>query len=1011
MPGAIPAQILIVEDNPITRKMVRITLEAEGHQIYEAPDGEAARRFITSHDIELILLDLLLPDMHGVDLVGEFRNAPNTADTPIICFSGFISRAEESFVASAGFTDFLIKPVEPSQLALMVRNYLPRFQGSNVNLGQDRRVLIVEDDPVQLKLMRLTFEYAGFKIDTASNGVDALTLAETFKPDIIVSDILMPVMDGFQLCYALRQHPMLSRTPLLLISANYVEASDRVFAQRLGASAYVARDDGLKNIVKSALAILDSVSAPTASVVDPIELDTERYARVASQLERQAGLHTACMQRVAVQGAILHELSVVSETLARRMDFEAAMEDILAHCLDGAGLSKGALYLFKEGQFRLRAHYGLSETLHAAQDMFEEATLCEQIAAQDEPLVLPGNSLPAFQTEKLLSRAHAKSALIIPIRSPHESLGVLMMFSSHRDLLENEWYAFGRSLAAQIAQTIILSRTFFTLSESEHRYRMLFEGANDGIVVTDDTLKIIDANPALSRLCGLNREDLVGKQADEILMTETPLPQREQVMAEFKRTHLLRGEFPIRTKLGTKRIVQLSGNRVSEHLTMNIFHDVTEERMAYELVQRLAYTDMLTNLANRTSLDAQLLKSLETALAQNETMALLIMDMVDFRVINDTLGHQNGDLLLVQIAQRLKDALWETDLVARLGGDEFAVLLNRIADPQHIDIVILKIEYALREPFPVAGIMIDVQMTIGVALYPAHGEDVDTLFRHADIAMYAAKARHESSALYSPELDRTDSKELALIAELRQAIQNDQLVLHYQPVISISTGKPLGLEALVRWPHPERGMIFPDQFIPMAEHTGLIHPLTLWVVRSALGQLNQWRLAGYELSMSVNLSVRDLQRPNIVAQIEEMLAESHVDPALLTLEITESAMMSDPVAAQKVLHALRALGIKLSIDDFGIGHASLAYLKTLPVQKLKIDKSFVMDLKDDGNAAIVLSAIELAHRLNLNVTAEGVEDQHALDQLKLFNCDTAQGYFICRPVPAGAIDAWLRHQA
>lgn len=281
-----------------------------------------------------------------------------------------------------------------------------------------------------------------------------------------------------------------------------------------------------------------------------------------------------------------------------------------------------------------------------------------------------------------------------------------------------------------------------------------------------------------------------------MLMIETTSPQRDLVVAEFKRTRILHGELPIRTKLGTERIVQLSGHQVSEHLIMNIFHDVTEERMAYELVERLAYTDMLTHLANRTSLDVQLLKTLETALAQNETLALMIMDMVDFRVINDTLGHQNGDLLLVQVAQRLKDALWESDLVARLGGDEFAVLLNRIADPQHIDIVLLKIEQAMREPFPVAGIMIDVQMTIGVALYPAHGDDADTLFRHADIAMYAAKARHEASALYSPEFDHTDSKELALIAELRQAIQNDQLVLHYQPVISITTGKPVGME---RW--------------------------------------------------------------------------------------------------------------------------------------------------------------------------------------------------------------------
>jgi len=1010
MPGALPARILIVEDNPVTRKMVRITLLAEGYEVLEAPDGKTARESFAADRPDLILLDLLLPDANGVDLVKEFHATPKTAEIPIICFSGFISRADETSVADAGFTDFLIKPVEPSRLISMVRNYLPHPNAEYAGKGRGRSVLIVDDDPVQLKLMRLAYECAEFSIETAANGLDALSLAERFLPDIIVSDILMPVMDGFQLCYALRQHPTLKLTPLLLISANYVEATDREFTERLGANGYIGRDDGVENIVKRTLNILRAGLPPLVKVVDRIELDAERFVRVESQLDRQVGLHAACVQRAAVQGAILHELAMISETLAKRLDFEAAMEEILAHCMDGAGLSKGALYLFKDGKLSLRAQYGLNETLQAAQRMFEEADLCEQIAVQDDPVTLPGQGLSPAHTEKLLSRAHAKSALIVPIRSPHDSLGVLIMFSSHRDLLESDWHAFGRSLAAQIAQTIILSRTFFTLTESEQRYRMLFEGANDGILVTDETSKILDTNPALTRLCGLGREELVGKLAYEMLMTNARSPQLDKVIADFRHTGILRGEMPIRTKSGAERIVQLSGSRIADHLMVNIFHDVTEARMAYDLVQRLAYTDMLTDLANRTALDAQLLKSLEMAQARHETLALLIMDMVDFRVINDTLGHQSGDLLLVQVAGRLKAVLWDCDLLARLGGDEFAVLLTRLARPQHIDIVIDKIEQALREPFPVAGIMIDVQMAIGGALYPEHGEDGDTLFRHADFAMYAAKARQESSAIYRAELDHTDSKELALISELRHAIQSDQLVLHFQPVISISSGKPVGMEALVRWPHPERGMIFPDQFIPMAEHTGLIHPLTLWVLRSALRQLNQWRLAGYELTMSVNLSVRDLQHPDIVAQIQAMLAECNVQPALLTLEITESAVMADPVRAQKVLSSLRAFGINLSIDDFGIGHASLAYLKTLPVHKLKVDKSFVMDLNDDDNAAIVLSVIELAHRLNLNVTAEGVEDQNALDQLKQFNCDTAQGYFICRPVPPEAIDAWLRQQ-
>ena len=1006
-----PGPVLLIEDNAVTRKMVRITLQAEGYEVIEAEDGQSARKLISQHRVGLILLDLILPDVVGVELVKAFRAMPDLAETPIICFSGFISSAEENIVAGAGFTDFLIKPVEPSKLASMVRNYLPLAQENYACRGQGRRVLLVDDDPVQLKLMRLAYEYADFTVETAHNGAEAIALAEASRPDVIVSDILMPAMDGFQLCYTVRQHPALMRTPILLVSANYVEPSDREFTERLGANGYISRESGLQNIVNTTLDILSAGEAPETKVVDRSVLDTERFVRVEHQLERQAGLHAACVQRAAQQASILHELGMISEALARRHDFASMMEEILTYCLEGAGLTRGALYLYKAGQLSLHAHLGLSDVEPGAIHISDESDLFTTIAQAVNPVALPSSEWSTDQTSKLLRHANASSALIIPIRVAQEPLGILMLFSSERDLLHSDWHGFGRSLAAQTAQTIILSRTFFTLSESEQRYRMLFEGASDGIVMTDNALRIVDTNPALSRLCGLAREEMLGKLLEEILLSRSHSPARDEVINEFKRNGYLWGELPVVTLQGNERIVQLSGNRISAQLTANIFHDVTEEKLAYELVQRLAYTDALTGLANRTALDSQLLKNLYMAEAQQETMALIVMDMVDFRVINDTLGHQNGDLLLGKIAERLKTALWESDLVARLGGDEFAVLLTRLAHPQHVNIVIEKVEQALLEPFELADIKIDVRMAIGVALYPDHGEDADTLFRRADIAMYAAKAKQETSALYNPELDHSDAQELALVSELRLAIQHDGLALHYQPIISIATGKPVGMEALVRWPHPTRGMVFPDQFIPMAEHTGLIHPLTIWVLRTALQQLKRWLLAGNELILSVNLSARDLQYADIATLIKDILIECEVPPSSLILEITESAVMLDPPRAQKTLHTLREFGIQLSVDDFGVGHASLAYLKTLPVHKLKVDKSFVMQLNDDGNAAKVLSVIELAHRLNLNVTAEGVEDQDALDQLKLFNCDTAQGYFICRPAAVDKIDAWLNQQA
>lgn len=1006
-----PRPILLVEDNAITRKMVRITLQAEGYEVIEASDGQTARTLISQHRVGLVLLDLILPDVVGVELVQAFRAMPHLVDVPIICFSGFISSAEESLVADAGFTDFLIKPVEPSKLVAMVRHYLPRIQESDSQRGHGRRVLVVDDDPVQLKLMCLAFQCAGFAVDSAPHGAEALKRAEASPPDVIVSDILMSTMDGFQLCYAVRQHAVLKRTPVLLVSANYVESSDREFAERLGANGYVGREAGLQSIVDTSSDMIHRGITPEPQIVDRDGLDSERQRRVERQLERQASLHAACALRAAQQASILHELGMISEALARRHDFASMMEDILTYCLEGAGLTIGALYLYHDDRLCLHARQGLEDSEPGAPHIGDEHDMLAAIAQTAEPVALPSDGWSADLAARLLRQAHASSALIIPIRVAQEPLGILMLFSADRNLLHSDWLAFGRSLAAQTAQTIMLSRTFFTLSESEQRYRMLFEGANDGIVMTDSSLRIVDINPALTRVCGLSREDTLGKPLEALFLNQTRPAMLDDVVSEFRRTGYLAAELPLLTQQGTERIVQLSGHRISNELTAHIFHDVTEERLAYELVQRLAYTDALTGLANRTALDSQLLKNLYIAEARHETMALIVMDMVDFRVINDTLGHQNGDLLLVEIAKRLKTALWESDLVARLGGDEFAILLTRLARPQHVNIVIEKVEQALTEPFELADIKIDVRMAMGAALYPDHGEDADTLFRRADIAMYAAKAKQETSALYQPELDHSDARELALISELRLAIQHGGLMLHYQPIVSIATGKPVGMEALVRWPHPTRGMVYPDQFIPMAEHTGLVHPLTLWVLRTALQQLKRWTQAGYDLILSVNLSARDLQYPQTATQVKALLSEYDVPARSLILEITETAVMLDPPRAQKTLHTLREFGVQLSVDDFGIGQASLAYLKTLPVQKLKVDKSFVMGLNDDGNAAIVLSVIELAHRLNLNVTAEGVEDQHVLDQLKLFNCDTAQGYFICRPAAADQIDTWLAQQA
>ncbi len=569
-----------------------------------------------------------------------------------------------------------------------------------------------------------------------------------------------------------------------------------------------------------------------------------------------------------------------------------------------------------------------------------------------------------------------------------------------------------REANAKLEQRVVerteqLESSLQRLTESEQRYRSLFEGASDAIFVTDDDARILDSNPAASRLSGYSQEENKGRLFAD-LVPERFYAYVNQLIPEYQLSGVLDSEFPLRTRERSERIVRIIGSRAAPGVYVNILRDITERKRAEDTIQRLAFNDVLTELPNRTALRVRLVQALHQAQIQGNALALLLLDLSNFRAINDTLGHQNGDLVLIEVAGRLRSALRDTDMVARLGGDEFAVLLPRIADNSHVELVVHKICVALHPSLLIEGVPLNVQASIGITLYPEHGDDADTLLQRADVALYAAKAANLSHLLYSRDIDHYNPQQLALMAELRQGLLREELVLHYQPVVDLKSEKIIGVEALVRWQHPSRGLLFPDIFIPAAEKTGLITPLTAWVLACALRQLQPWRDAGSELHMSVNLSVRDLQQPDIVATITNLLKDSGVATQWLTLEITESVIMVNPERAKAVLTELHDLGIRFAIDDFGIGHSSLAYLKNLPVDKMKIDKSFVIGFQDPANAAIVRATIDLAHSLGLSVTAEGVEDEATLDALKVLGCDHAQGYFLSRPQPLDKLNIWLR---
>ncbi|MGI5507130.1 putative bifunctional diguanylate cyclase/phosphodiesterase [Lentzea sp. CA-135723] len=425
-----------------------------------------------------------------------------------------------------------------------------------------------------------------------------------------------------------------------------------------------------------------------------------------------------------------------------------------------------------------------------------------------------------------------------------------------------------------------------------------------------------------------------------------------------------------------------------------------------------AMHDALTGLANRTLLTQHTAQAIGRSNQTGDPLGLFLIDLNRFKPINDTLGHAFGDRLLQLVATRLTSAVREVDTVARLGGDEFAVLLPSVSTAANALIVAQRVHKALDEAVDLDGLAVDVGCSIGVALYPTDSADGHELLKHADIAMYAAKRARLGTAVYEPGLDEHSAAQLTVISDLRRALDQAELVLHYQPKADLRSGTVCGAEVLCRWQHPRHGLLGPDRFIPAAEETGLIEPLTQYVLDHALAQCRAWHLDGRDVPISVNVGAQCLHDRTFPEQVSVLLERHRVPADVLTLEITESAIIADPHRASDVLTRLRDLGVRLSIDDFGTGYSSIAYLRTMPVHEMKIDRSFTTNMRSDASSgAITRSLLGLAHNLELEVVAEGVEDEETWSVLAALGCDIVQGYCLSRPLPADQFADWLRDRS
>lgn len=517
-------------------------------------------------------------------------------------------------------------------------------------------------------------------------------------------------------------------------------------------------------------------------------------------------------------------------------------------------------------------------------------------------------------------------------------------------------------------------------------------------------------DPRTFRYVAMNRaaSDQTGSDLEQ-MQTWTPGsgPQGVQELALLSRyAEAIRTGTPIELTdyerdlggaIGVRRF-HIRGTPLPDQAIGISIEDVTVQRVAAQDLRYQAMHDSLTGLPNRAMLHHRLTDALDNATISGQPVALLFMDLNQFKEVNDALGHHHGDRLLIELGKRLDRVVDPDEMVARLGGDEFAVVLSNGATAHHAIETAKRIAHSFEQPVEIDGITLQTNVSIGIALFPEHGNEADILTQRADVAMYTAKSTGVGVSLYSPESDRSSVRRLTLLSDLKRAADDDQFVVHYQPRIDLVTGDVMDVEALVRWEHPVFGLLPPTEFIELAEVSGAIQQLTTFVMGAALQEMAALATAGHRLGVAVNLSVRNLYDPLLLETIRSSLAASGLDPSRLRVEITESELMDDPALAMDVLGQIRAQGIEVSVDDFGTGYSSLAYLRNLPISEIKIDKSFVADL-DRGDTTLVRSIIDLGHNLDLRVVAEGVESGPVLRQLADFNCDSAQGYFISKPVP------------
>jgi diguanylate cyclase (GGDEF)-like protein/PAS domain S-box-containing protein len=1168
-------RILIIEDNPISRKVLKLTLESDGFIVVDVTDGASALHEATNQQFDMIIQDLFLPDIDGFALNKKLRLLPGVDTIPIFALSGFLNTSvnkEEHY----GFTTFLLKPIEPSYLLSVVKAHLPISTTNEITIGNKKHILIVDDNPIQLKLFCMQLTNVGFEVTTALDGVIAHKAAIANRPDAIISDILMPNMDGFDLCVEIKRDPTLKDIPVVLLTSHYLEEDDLALAKKVGASVYLTRTPDVESFISELVKVLNS-NKPSLTDVPLVltnDIKEKHNIRAIHQLEQQVLDNSKLSQRCAMLMSQLALSSGIANALTTSsINIDDSLKEVLYFCLDATGISKGILYIKKPDQsMMLSQQIGYQDDqIENLKSFFGLSAMIPKIIENNEPFAIPSNTFHGQNANQFLDGANVKSAIIVPLFSGAECLGILLLGSDLNNLSNENTQEFVQTLGTQFGLSIALASSFYKVGSSEKRYRQFVEITPDAVFIQQDG-KFVYANNAALKLLGTDNAD--------VLLTHSFYdffpPDYQQVLDEY----LQRNDRQMSTSLADGKLISLNGNTFDIEVLVSpfeyherpavymIMRDITERKrsalhleiqyaiawvlaesatlyvatakilsiicerlqwdcgiiwavdkndnvlrctrtwqmpniqstifqqesqnhifapgeelpgrawkerkaiwssdifhengflrsssaaniglntavafpiiyenevlgvieffstnilqMNYDLLLwfesignqfgmflirkhmekqmlYLAEHDVLTGLSNRSLLEQYLNTAIHTAKDNNQKLAILFLDLDHFKYINDSMGHQAGDLLLKEMSERFSMCLRPVDTISRLGGDEFIIIIPNLQKSEIIEIID-RLQNQLSKKIIIKDKEFFMTVSIGVSIYPDDGDAVQTLIKRADIAMYAAKEKGRNNYMFcTPEMIIHAENMGNLQNDLRHALEHNEFVLYYQPKIDVLTQKVVGTEALIRWKRGDT-ILLPGVFIAAVEDSDLIIPMTEWVIKAAAAQTKIWQIEGLPtITMSINISVKNLNK-QLLQVLERMLAETKINPNFFEIELTESALMQNVDSNIEILHSIKEMGFKMSIDDFGTGYSSLSYLNRFPIDIIKIDQSFVRNIvTSTGDAAIVTAIIAMSHSLGFRVIAEGVENIDQLQFLCNHGCDEIQGYYFSRPIPA-----------